>query len=155
MAARRNSSFTSGTWEAVSGDSKCRPEAENDESIAPVRSLKVFVGIPSAGFFKSDDLQSGEIMEMFSKVAAADENDVSDNRPLSPRPESKSQAIVIHSEVLSNWEDSIRFTARYAGKSFPAACTYKRIGTNKDAPLPMECMNIEESMDGFEMGGFL
>lgn len=154
MAARSNNSFNLANRDAVGFASTLSVDSENSRYDNPVRSLKVFVDVPKSASLEEDDLHSFETLQLFSRIAAADGADSDENRPPSPRPESKSQAVIIHSEVLSNWEDSIRFNAKLGSPSCPATCSFRRTGSSKDYPLPMESLNVEFRNDSKEIHRF-
>jgi hypothetical protein len=75
--------------------------------------LKVFVALPGGGGGGGDSPVSSATIEHLSKVAdrasAGAFDDVVEDRPPSPRPNDQKTGVQLHSEVLEEWEDAIRF----------------------------------------------
>lgn len=91
---------------------------------ASSRLLKVFVKLPSGSASGGDSELSHEEMEVLQMAAGQDGKSDSDveNRPPSPRPDNNGAAVRLHSEVLENWEDSMRFRC----EANPADAKYNR-----------------------------
>lgn len=88
------------------------------------KTLKIFVKLPSNSLSGDDSELSHDEIDLLQMEAERESKGDSDteNRPPSPRPRTIGVAVRLHSEVLENWEDSMRFRI----EANPANAKYHR-----------------------------
>lgn len=88
---------------------------------------------------------STETMRALSKIA----NDDSDEeemftRPPSPRPSDERQAVVLHSQVMQEWEDSIRYSTK-SGRTDRHIASFRRTGSRGPVPRMLTSLESRDS----------